>query len=212
MIQVFQLKKKEEVLNCPKYHLSHFQWRCVIQPPTYAQIGYLPKEGFYVHMVCEERDPLRRQVAPQSQVCQDSAVEAFFTFPPQSSIQEGYVPEIKDMYFNFELNANGAMHAKYGYGRQNRTALQMEEYEMCKPSADVQETCWSADFMVPLSLIQKCCNISEFHQEDQFFVNFYKIAEDAAIEHYASYNPILSEKPNFHLPQYFAKAIVQTFL
>ncbi len=41
-----------------------------------------------------------------------------------------------------------------------------------------------------------------------FWCNFYKISEAAKIEHYASYAPIRTEVPSFHLPEFFATADV----
>lgn len=43
---------------------------------------------------------------------------------------------------------------------------------------------------------------------DQFTCNFYKICESKQLEHYASFAPIISDKPNFHLPQFFEAAII----
>ena len=46
----------------------------------------------------------------------DSAVEVFLAFA-----EKGKELTNNDMYLNFEVNANGAMYAKYGFGRQGKT-------------------------------------------------------------------------------------------
>ena len=43
----------------------------------------------------------------------------------------------------------------------------------------------------------------------QFYCNFYKIAQTPEIEHYASWSPIDNPTPNFHLPVFFAKAQIE---
>ena len=41
-----------------------------------------------------------------------------------------------------------------------------------------------------------------------FYCNFYKISESKDIEHYAAYAPITSPVPSFHMPEYFAEAVL----
>ena len=39
--------------------------------------------------------------------------------------------------------------------------------------------------------------------------NFYKCADDAAQKHYLSWNPIKTERPNFHQPQFFGTVVFE---
>ena len=195
------LGSREELAACPVFSVDHFQWTCRVRPETTGRMGYLPGEGLLVWMECRGRDPRRVYQNPQDPVCRDSAMEAFFTFCE--------TPHNDCMYLNFELNANGAMHAKYGAGRKNRTPLSPEEYAACRPRARVGEEAWEIGLTVPLPLLQKLYGLGELTPGDRFWCNFYKISESADIEHYASYSPVGSGTPNFHLPEFFAPAAIK---
>ena len=63
--------------------------------------------------------------------------------------------------------------------------------------------------MIPEELLNETCNFQRFLNGEQFYCNFYKISEAPEIEHYAAYQKIDSDVPNFHLPVSFAKATVE---
>jgi hypothetical protein len=190
-----------EISACPVFKVSHFLWTCRRRPETFGRMGYLKGQGLCLQMTSLEREPLRELKNHRDMVCNDSAVEAFFSFAPEQ-------PDENSLYFNFEINANGAMYAKYGQGRKNRQFLTEEEYATTGVKATIAPESWSAEWLVPLELLKRVCGISGFEPGDSFFCNFYKISENPGIEHYAAYSPIQSETPNFHLPQYFARAVI----
>ncbi|MFR4989226.1 carbohydrate-binding family 9-like protein [Anaerotruncus colihominis] len=61
---------------------------------------------------------------------------------------------------------------------------------------------------MPEALLASQLGRAPFSPGGQFFCNFYKISESPDIEHYASFSPVDSEKPNFHLPECFARAVL----
>lgn len=187
--------------NCPLFRIEHFQWKNVVRPRAAGRLAYVPERGFLVHLECLEADPKRTYSAPQSPVCLDSAMEAFFAFTETR-------PTNDDLYFNFEINANGAMHAKYGAGRKNRTALTAAEYEACGCRAALLPDRWEVQLLVPLPLIAPLTGREAYASGDRFYCNFYKISESPQIEHYAAYRPLDSETPNFHLPACFGEAVL----
>jgi hypothetical protein len=171
-------------------------------------MAYIPGEGLFVSMSSDEPDPLRTMTNHMDMVCRDSAMEAFFAFPDISaSLTE---PDNDGLYFNFEVNANGAMYAKTGRGRKGREPLLPEEMAATGVRAWLRPGGWATEFLVPMSLIARLAGIGEFRPGDFFFCNFYKISENPEIEHYLAFSPIGSEKPNFHLPRFFARAVVQS--
>ena len=113
------------------------------------------------------------------------------------------------MYINFEINANGAMYAQYGKGRKNRQFLSEEEYRMADIRTKMSENQWEMEVTIPETFLNKICDLEKIKSGKLFYCNFYKISEDASIEHYGSYSPIDSEVPNFHLPVFFAEAILE---
>lgn len=198
---VHTIDSEHGIQACPLFRIDHFQWTCKQHPQAAGRLGYLPGKGFLVYMECLETDPRREYTAPQSPVCNDSAMEAFFAFtsvPPHNG----------SLYLNFEMNANGAMHAKYGEGRKNRKTLSDAFYAACNCHAEILEDRWHVTLLVPLPLISSLCKIDTFSSGDRFFCNFYKISETPEIEHYAACWPIESEVPNFHLPACFGPAVL----
>ena len=199
--KVCKLDTIKDIEKANRFEINNFNWRCVYYPQCYGFMGYVDNVGLVVRIVTEEKTPKATYSNPQDPVYKDSAVEVFVAFqetqPTQSSL-----------YMNFEINANGAMLANYGYGRKNRKKLSKAMYERCQVKANVYADYWSVDMYIPQNLIQTLTGIEKFMSDDCFYCNFYKIAEDEEIEHYASYSPIHNERPNFHLPEFFAKAII----
>jgi hypothetical protein len=113
------------------------------------------------------------------------------------------------MYLNFEVNANGAMYAKYGFGRQGRVFLSDEVYKETGVNSVIEKDHWTMSLLIPEKFLKEVCDYLPDGSGKEIYCNFYKISEDPAVEHYISFSPIDSEKPNFHLPVFFAKAEVE---
>ncbi len=202
--------KREEIHTCPLFYVNNVQWNSTISPVTVGRMGYVPGEGLFVFMKCYEREPLRTMSRPMDRVCLDSAMEAFFAFPDRPvAAEEAFIPDDNGLYCNFEINANGAMYAKTGRGRQGRMPLLEEEFAATDVRARILADGWEITFLVPLTLLSRIADINGFSPGDVFYCNFYKISETPAIEHYLSFSPIGVEQPNFHLPRFFAKAVVR---
>ncbi len=58
--------------------------------------------------------------------------------------------------------------------------------------------------LIPEKFLKEVCDyLPDGAGNKEIYCNFYKISEDPAVEHYISFSPIDSEKPNFHLPVFF---------
>jgi len=207
MYKTYVIKSKEELDRCPIFQVNHVLWNSSRQPETFGQMAYLDGEGLFIRMTCVEQNPKRELQNHRDMVCRDSAVEAFFAFP-DPELKQTEQPSNDSLYLNFEINANGAMHAKYGHGRQGRQFLTEEEYALTGISAVIEPDRWTVELLVPDALLKRL-GLFAFQAGDTFFCNFYKIAEDPVIGHYMAYNPIPTEKPNFHLPAHFARAEIK---
>lgn len=206
---VHTITSRQQLKDCPIFHVDNFQWRNVVKPKTWGRMGYLLNEGLFIEMTTEEIQPKREFHLPMDPVWQDSAMEAFFAFPDRPLLPgKEFSPKNDGLYFNFEVNANGAMYANYGYGRNNRKPFTPEEFSTFRVSATVHPTQWSIYLIVPMPIIQQRTGLLDFEPGDVFYCNFYKISEDKSIEHYGSFSPLASDTPNFHLPESFAKATI----
>ncbi len=199
---VSEIDRLEDIENANPFEVNNFLWTCVYKPKAYGYMAYCRDIGFVLRFIVKEENPQRTFTQPQDPVYQDSAVEAFVSFQTTQPNQES-------LYMNFEINAHGAMLANFGYGRHNRQMITEEMYQQCQVKATVNDKEWTVDFIIPIALIKTLTGIDDFNSGDILYCNFYKIAERKEIEHYASFSPIISEKPNFHLPEFFAKAVIE---
>ncbi|MBQ9077656.1 MAG: hypothetical protein IJY31_07450 [Muribaculaceae bacterium] len=137
-----------------------------------------------------------------SPVSQDSCVEFFVS------------PECDAHYWNFEFNCIGTINASHRSERNNPIRLNddqlalVKRYASCgtRPFNEVEGLfTWNLIIAIPLELIG-------IHYEGhpiEMKGNFYKCASGSSQPHYLSWNPIHTEKPDFHRPEFFGKIILQ---
>jgi hypothetical protein len=207
MYNVRRISNKEELSGCDIFKAEHFMWNSTRRPEAFGRMGYLERQGLYVRMTCLESGPKREYKNHMENVYKDSAMEIFLAFP-DADLKQSDPPARDSLYFNFEINANGAMYAKYGHGRQGRQFITDEEYAATGVNAVIEPDSWSVELLIPESLLKRVGGIRHFSAGSIFFFNFYKISEDPAIEHYGAYSPMPGDKPDFHQPPHFARAVI----
>lgn len=200
MYEMETIKNFSQIMDSKVFAIDNFQWRNIYKPKSYGRMAFVENRGVYVTLVCEESNPKRDCREHQVPICQDSVMEAFFAFT-----QNGTVPENNDLYMNYEMNANGMLYAKYGAGRKNRTFISAQHHKLSACTAKIEKACWTVSFLLPKELLEQLGVWRMVEGGDTFYCNFYKISEDPSIEHYASYAPIESDVPNFHVPANFAE-------
>ena len=102
-LDVRMIKNKEQLTELSPFRVEHALWGTREYPLMYGYIGFVPGEAFYLKMISEEKNPLRKYKNANDPVYQDSAMEAFLMFEPESARMT------KDIYINLEVNANGAL-------------------------------------------------------------------------------------------------------
>lgn len=190
----------EALSRCPVFCVDRFNWGGAYRPVTTGRLGFLPDSGFVLEMTCREADPCRTYLHDGDPVYLDSAMEAFFCFAPE---------EETSCYLNFEMNANGAMLACYGRSRRNRTPFPEELRQGLLCRANILDDHWSIRLTLPLTLVQSLYPAFTPEDGSRFTCNFYKIKESEGLTHFASFAPIPVPEPDFHLPEYFARAQIQ---
>lgn len=161
-------------------------------------MALLDRYGLIVALTALEINPLCNYSQEDDPVYKDSALEVFLNMEP-NHMEKGYL--------NFEMNAKGVLLSEFGLNRKRTKIKQLTSYH-AKCKAEVNNVSWSVLLQIPMELICDIYHIEPLKKGDIFTCNFYKISEDPKIEHYASYAPIVSSVPNFHMPDCFAKAIV----
>ncbi len=130
---------------------------------------------------------------PNSPVYLDSCLEVFLRPFPQ-----------KNEYLNFEMNASGALLLQIGSERKGRRFLHAEDFPGCYPEVFPfrEQACWGVRLSVPTAFLQTVCEISAQPDPSDFEGNFYKCGDLPA--HFLCWNPVESESPDFHRPEFFA--------
>ena len=132
-----------------------------------------------------------------SPVWQDSCVEFFCSFGNNN-------------YYNFEINAVGAVLAQFGKNRNNRAFLNIDVLKKITVKSSLgsepfglknELTEWNIEIVLPFSIFssydRNSLNLLSF--------NIYKCADRSPHKHYMSLFDIDTEKPDFHRPEFFKK-------
>lgn len=151
--------------------------------------------GFHMSIRIWEKEPLCEKRVHQSMVCEDSCVEWFVNFWPEGC----------DRYFNFEVNAAGAMYAAFRKDRSDYRLLSEEEIEMLAIQTRVEEQYWDAEFLVPFALIRKYIPKYQFQEGMKIRTNFYKCGDHTQFPHYGIWKESPLKQPDFHRPEFFGE-------
>jgi hypothetical protein len=179
------------------HKLDQIPWR---------QFPYRPRVNFRIAWTCQDillsshvvEDDIRTVFHHDNDpVHRDSCVE-FFIAPGDGS------------YFNFEFNARGVTYAARGVGREDSAPLPIEAVKKIRrySSLDVEHAAqggnsgfWTLGIAVPLSLFVG--TPLENPGTRSFGANFYKCGDDTRQPHFVTWNPVGTEEPDFHRPEYF---------
>ena len=179
----------------PETPLSTCIWSPNPAPATFFSVAFEAEKElrFRLHSLAAPARALNTE--PDSAVWEDSCLECFFSFDGKN-------------YINLEANAKGALRASIGPDRHNRRFLREMGVPMPQAKADVCEEEWEILFTVPTETIQAlfgvrpgkgCC----------FYANFYSCGDETPAPHYAAWNPVKTETPDFHRPEFFGKIILE---
>ncbi|MBQ8621552.1 MAG: carbohydrate-binding family 9-like protein [Oscillospiraceae bacterium] len=178
-------------------YIGHFRKEGCTGPDTFAQLTWIPDEGFRLVMWSYNPNPLARFTAPNDPVCKDSCMECFLDVFP-SYMNKGYI--------NIEMNANGACLCAFGPNRQNRQFVTDLGFPQPKVTVthEIRDggACWIARTMIPASLIEGLYGMSStLISGHKMKANFYTCAEDVEQPYWGSWSPV--DKLDFHMPHCF---------
>ncbi len=138
--------------------------------------------------------PLRiTEMENGGRVFMDSCMEFFFT-PNESEMA----------YMNFEMNPVGTCHIKNGKHRKERYQVSIKDKGIRIRTLISHEEGWKALLFIPYSFIDE-------HYENRacvFKANFYKCGDETVKPHYAAWNPVETEAPDYHRAEFFGRVIL----
>ncbi len=171
------------------------------RPEVKFNIAYGDSEIFIKYYVREAHTKAEKS-RTNEMVCEDSCVE-FFVSPADDGI-----------YYNFEFNPIGTALMGSGHGRHDsartdaavvdgiRRLTTMGHEPFAEISGDIH---WSLTLAIPLTTF--------FHHKvdslagRSFRANFYKCGDKLSNPHFVTWNPVGTEKPDYHRPEYFGVLI-----
>ena len=175
---------------------------------------YVPRVEFRIAVSCSptpslllhyrvEEDSIRALCAEDNgRVWTDSCVEMFLSPHPDDG-----------SYYNLECNCIGTVLLGYHDGRGNKLHASADlmagisrwsslgRLPFAERKADGP---WQVALVVPLTSYWMECD-EWFGEGAVIRGNFYKCGDELSKPHFLSWAPIVWEKPNFHLPQFFGQ-------
>jgi hypothetical protein len=166
------------------------------KPEVSFSIGHNAHTIFLKYIVAE-KETRTLYTQTNDPVYRDSCVEFFISFDGGAA------------YYNLEFNSRGVCLAGYGRGRDNRELLppaiieKIECIAVSDPSPGSENSKWELCLAIPVEVF--CHDNLDDLTGKAVKANFYKCGDDLAEPHFLAWNQIISDEPNFHLPQYFGE-------
>ena len=198
--QPLDLEQVSTLLDAQPFHpIAEQPWP---HYPNRAQAGFaIAHSGDALYLKFRVAEPYVLATCRQANepVYRDSCVE-FFLAPDLD----------RQTYYNLEFNCTGT--CLMGYGPRH---LAQREYLpaalsdkirrraslQAGPAATPGLISWELTLAIPLEVF--CYHSLPSLQGLQGSANFYKCGDDLPEPHFLSWNPIVAQDPNFHLPEFF---------
>lgn len=184
------------------YDINTLNWDTYpLIPQVRFNIGYNKKEIFLKYYVKETFVKAEKSFSNQM-VCEDSCVEFFVS------------PEEENSYYNFEFNSIGTCHLGVGNGRADRKLIDPDNISKIRRLPSMGNTpfkektgdfFWTLTIAIPLELFYKL-EVKDLKNKS-FKANFYKCGDKLSSPHYLTWNPVKTEKPDFHRPEFFGELL-----
>lgn len=167
------------------------------KPDVKFSIGYTSKEILLKYFV-EENWFKAEKTESNQEVYEDSCVE-FFVSPADDGI-----------YYNFEFNGIGTCLMGSGTERENRNRTDPDIISWIRrlPSAGTKPIGertgrfgWTLTLAIPYQVffVHRITSLGG----KIIRANFYKCGDKLTMPHFLSWNPVKTEDPDFHKPEYF---------
>lgn len=201
LIQVSQLLEAQ----AQRHKIDLLNWDAFpYQPMVSFRIAHWNNE-IWLKFYVTEQYLLAERTETNSATHRDSCVE-FFLDPQQDG-----------NYYNFEVNGIGTTHLAYGPSIQERKFLdpvlirdniKISSTLGNEPFGEKKgESSWEMTMVIPADVLVHDPGIQLTGLRAR--ANFFKCGDDTTTPHYLSWNPVGTERPNFHTPEFFGTLIFE---
>lgn len=183
--------------------INEFPWyNNGLKQKTFVQVAR-KKEALHIKVKAEDIHSSANVLEDNGSVYLDSCFEFFLT----------PFEHLSDLYINFEINCVGVLYlaVRNKNGKRRATFEELEEVKIVtslpkktlkKPAEN--DSCWYLDVEIPLSLIENL--MGDTISFNKWYGNFYRCG-GSIDDQYASWNSIVTDKPDFHQPKQFGELI-----
>lgn len=112
---------------------------------------------------------------------------------------------------NMEMNARGTLLSCLGTDRHARVPVRdITGGSIPDVRGEILPDRWSVTAGIPATLLGKVygSDPAVFTPGYSFRGNFYKCGDETAVPHYGMWNPVCTDKPDFHRPEYFGDFVI----
>jgi hypothetical protein len=184
------IKHKIDVINW-----NEFPYK----PEVSFSIGYTDREILLKYYITEQYFKAEKTETNQM-VCEDSCVE-FFVSPAEDGI-----------YYNLEFNGIGTCLLGIGTGRADSTRVDPAIVSKIRRKTSAGNTpvkerkgpfSWTITIAIPAEVFFR-------HEMKELKgktvrANFYKCGDMLTVPHFVTWNPVGTEKPDYHRPEFFGQ-------
>lgn len=194
------LEKHAELQGIDLMNWEEFQYN----PEVNFRIAHSNNQIWLKYYV-KEKSILATVTETNGPVAGDSCVEFFFD------------PQANGNYYNFEFSCIGTTHLAYGPARQERSFVEPEiiEKEILVSSSlgdqpfveNTGDHTWEMTIVIPASSLVHDQGIQLKGLTTN--ANFYKCGDKSAEKHYLTWNPVGTERPDYHRPEFFGTVVFE---
>ena len=132
----------------------------------------------------------------------------------KDSTVEFFISTDGKYYYNFEFSCIGTRHLAYGPGRENRVRILPQIVESIEVHSSLgtlpfEEKTGGFEWEMMIRIPIKCFVFNKIESFDglKATANFYKCGDETSEPHYISWNPIKTENPDYHQPEFFGQLL-----
>lgn len=189
ILETQTVSNRINVINWQKYNY---------RPNVNFRIGHVQNEIWLKYDV-NEKHILARETTTNGAVHKDSCVEFFISVDGKN-------------YYNLEVNCIGTVHLAHGPGRGNRKFVDPDiikkiAVESSLGNQPFEEKTGNFDWEMIIRIPSECLAFDQIKSFNgmKATANFYKCGDDTSEPHYITWNPVKTENPDYHRPEFFGK-------
>ncbi len=197
MSYIVKRQKELDFSKVSPAYINNYVWGGIYRPAAFAKLVLVEGQGFYLQMTCYEHSPKAVYSKYNDSVWLDSCLEFFASFNNQSNL-----------YINLEMNSNGAylmgLRESRESKRDSKTIAAISEPKVIKHGG-----IWQVEFFFSFDVLDKLFGKIDYVSGYKFKGNFYKCGDETEYPHFGMWNPVGTEKPDFHRPEYFGELVIE---